>query len=112
MKKLIAATTIAFALSSPAIAFDLGGIDGIPSDIKDTIAMQSGGRITNTQDGQQAGQQQQAGQHGQQQQGGRKARHAGKSSQGSMQAEVMQGMQSMMDGDSDIGASVGSFMGR
>jgi hypothetical protein len=121
MKKLIAATLFAFALSTHAFAFDLGGIDGIPSDMKDTIAKQSGGRITNKA-GQQAGQQgqqqsqqqsqQQAGQDGQQQQGGRKARQARKSQKGSMQSQAMQGMQSLMGDDSDIGSSVGSFMGR
>jgi opacity protein-like surface antigen len=66
MKKLIATTVIAFALASPAMAFDISTIDGIPSDMKDMIAKQSGGRITNKQ-AQQAGQQgqQQAGQDGQ-----------------------------------------------
>ncbi len=49
MKKLIAVTMIAFALSTPALAFDLGGIDAIPGDLKETIAQQSGGRITNRQ---------------------------------------------------------------
>ena len=79
MKKLLAATLIAFALATPAMAFDLGSIDGIPSDMKDSIAKQSGGRVTNKQgqqQGQQGGQQgqQQSGQDGQQQQGGRKSR--------------------------------------
>lgn len=111
MQKLIAAMMIAFALSSPAMAFDLGGINGIPSDIKDTIAMQSGGRITNKQGSQQAGQQQLAGQDDQQQ-GGQRARYARKGQKGSMQAQAMQSVQSMMNGDSDIGSSVGSFMGR
>ena len=31
MKKLIAATLIAFALSTPAMAFDISTIDGIPA---------------------------------------------------------------------------------
>ena len=75
MKKLIATTLTVFALATPAMAFDIGSIDGIPSDMKDTIAKQSGGRITNKQ-GQQGQQgQQQAGQGGQQQQqGGRQSR--------------------------------------
>src|SRR5688572_2329482 len=76
MKKLIAATLVAFALSTPtistqAMAFDISTIDGIPSNMKDTIAKQSGGRVTNkqsTQQGGQQGQQQQAGQGAQQQQ--------------------------------------------
>jgi hypothetical protein len=73
MKKLIAATLVAFALSTSAIstqamAFDISTIDGIPSDMKDMIAKQSGGRVTNKQTDQQGGRQ--AGQQGQQQHAG------------------------------------------
>lgn len=108
MKKLLAATMIAFALSTPALAFDLGGIDGIPGDLKETIAQQSGGRITNRQAAQQ-----QAGMDDQQQRGSRQARQSRKGqNQQAMQARMMQSMQSMMDGDSDLGSSIGSFMGR
>lgn len=94
MKKLFAATMIAFALSTPALAFDLGGIDGIPGDLKETIARQSGGRITNRQA---AAYQQEARQESQ---------------RGSRQARMMQSVQSMMDGDGDLGSSIGEFMGR
>ncbi|HEX6283921.1 MAG TPA: hypothetical protein VFZ71_03560, partial [Pyrinomonadaceae bacterium] len=62
MKKLIATTLIAFALATPAMAFDISAIDGIPSDMKDMIAKQSGGRITNKQSQQTGQTQQQAGQ--------------------------------------------------
>jgi hypothetical protein len=105
MKKLIATTLIAFALATPAMAFDIGSIDGIPSDMKDTIAKQSGGRITNKQ-GQQAGQQgqqgqQQAGQGGQQQQqGGRQSRK-----KLSKQDKAMQQAEQFMNG----GGSSGGF---
>jgi len=105
MKKLFAATMIAFALSTPALAFDLGGIDGIPGDLKDTIAQQSGGRITNRQAAQR-----QAGMDDQQQRSGRQARQSRKG-QG-QQARMMQSVQSLMDGDSDLGSPVSSFMGR
>jgi hypothetical protein len=111
MKKLIAATLIAFALSTPAIstqamAFDLGSVDGIPSDMKDMIAKQSGGRVTNKQGGQQSGQQgqQQAGQDGQQQQqGGRQARKK----KLSKQEQAMQSADKFLKGDSNIGQSIG-----
>jgi hypothetical protein len=49
MKSLIATTLIAFALATPAMAFDISAIDGIPSDMKDMIAKQSSGRVTNKQ---------------------------------------------------------------
>jgi hypothetical protein len=108
MKKLIAATLIAFALATPAMAFDIGSFDGLPADMKDMIAKQSGGRITNRQGSQQSGQQgqQQAGQDGQQQQqGGRQARKK----QG-MQDKAMQSADQFMKGDtSGIGQGVGSF---
>ena len=105
MKKLIAATLIAFALSTPAMAFDLGGIDGLPADMKDMISKQSGGRITNKQ-GQQ-GQQQQAGQDGQQQQqqGGKQARKK----RLSKEEQAMQKADQFMKGDSSIGQGVGSL---
>jgi hypothetical protein len=74
MKKLIAATLIAFALSTPAVAFDISSVDGLPAHMKDMISKKSGGRISNGQGSQQSGQQ--AGQDGQQQQGGRQARQA------------------------------------
>jgi hypothetical protein len=96
MKKLIATTLIAFALATPAMAFDLGSIDGIPSDMKDTIAKQSGGRITNKQ-GQQG--QQQAGQGGQQQQqGGRQSRK-----KLSKQDKAMQQAEQFMNGGGNSG---------
>jgi hypothetical protein len=103
MKKLIAATLIAFALSAPAMAFDLGGIDGIPADMKDMISKQSGGRITNKQ-GQQGQQQQQAGQDGQQQ-GGKQARKK----RLSKEEQAMQKADQLMKGDSSIGQGVGSL---
>jgi hypothetical protein len=114
MKKLIAATLVAFALSTPAIstqvmAFDISTIDGIPSDMKDMIAKQSGGRVTNKradqQGGQQAGQQggQQAGQQGQQQ-SGRQARK-----KQSTQDKAMQSVDQIMKGDSTVGQAIGSF---
>lgn len=102
MKKLIAATLIAFALSTPAMAFDIGGIDGIPADMKDMISKQSGGRVTNKQ-GQQ-GQQQQAGQDGQQQ-GGKQARKK----RLSKEEQAMQKADQFMKGDSSIGQGVGSL---
>ena len=106
MKKLIAATLIAFALSTPAMAFDLGGIDGIPPDMKDMISKQSGGRITNKQGQQdQQGQQQQAGQDGQQQQGGKQARKK----RLSKEEQAMQKADQFMKGDSSIGQGVGSL---
>jgi hypothetical protein len=108
MKKLFAATLIAFALSTPAMAFDLNGIDGIPSDMKEMIAKQSGGRITNKQSGQQQGQQQQAGQDGQQQQqqGGRQA----KKKKQSAQERAMQSADQFLKGDTGtIGQGIGSF---
>jgi hypothetical protein len=116
MKKLIAATLIAFALSTPAIstqvmAFDISTIDGIPSDMKDMIAKQSGGRVTNKQasqqGGQQAGQQgqqQRAGQGGQQQQSGRQARK-----KQSTQDKAMQSVDQIMKGDGTVGQAIGSF---
>lgn len=106
MKKLIAATLISFALAVPAMAFDISSIDGIPSDMKEMIAKQSGGRITSKQGGQQ-GQQQQAGQDGQQQQqqqGGRQARK-----KQSAQEKAMQSADQFMKGDSSIGQGVGSM---
>ena len=103
MKKLIAATLIAFALSTPAMAFDLGGIDGIPPDMKDMISKQSGGRVTNKQ-GQQ-GQQQQAGQDGQQQQGGKQARKK----RLSKEEQAMQKADQFMKGDSSVGQGIGSI---
>lgn len=115
MKKLIAATLVAFAVSMAAIstqamAFDLGSIDGIPSDMKDMISKQSGGRITNKQGGQQAGQQggqqgqQQAGQDGQQQQkGGRQAR----AKKPSKQDQAMESAQKFLGGDGNMGQSIG-----
>jgi hypothetical protein len=113
MKKLIAATLVAFALSTPtistqAMAFDISTIDGIPSDMKDTIAKQSGGRVTNKQSTQQAGQQgqQQAGQGAQQQQqqGGRQARK-----KQSTQDKAMQSVDQIMKGDGTVGQAIGSF---
>jgi hypothetical protein len=104
MKKLIATTLIAFALATPAMAFDISTIDGIPSDMKDMIARQSGGRITNKQ-AQQAGQQQQAGQDGQQQQqGGRQSRK-----KLSAQDKAMQQADQFMKGDGSLGQGIGSF---
>jgi len=108
MKKLIATTLIAFALATPAMAFDLGSIDGIPSDIKDTIAKQSGGRVTNKQ-AQQG--QQQAGQDGQQQQQGGRQRQQ----RLSKQDRAMQQAEQFMNGGGNgggfqgIGQGVGSF---
>ncbi len=119
MKKLIAATLVAFALSTPAIstqvmAFDISTIDGIPSDMKDTIAKQSGGRVTNKQANQQGGQQagQQGGQQGQQQQAGRQqqqqsGRQARKKQ--STQDKAMQSVDQIMKGDSTVGQAIGSF---
>jgi hypothetical protein len=66
MKKLVATTLIAFALVTPAMAFDISSIDGIPSDMKEMITKQSGGRVTNNES-------QQTGQQGQQQ-GSRQSR--------------------------------------
>jgi opacity protein-like surface antigen len=107
MKKLIATTVIAFALASPAMAFDISTIDGIPSDMKDMIAKQSGGRITNKQ-AQQAGQQgqQQAGQDGQQQQ-----QQRGRQSRKKLSAQdkAMQQAEQFMKGDGSLGQGVGSF---
>ncbi len=114
MKKLIAATLVAFALSTPAIstqvmAFDISTIDGIPSDMKDMIAKQSGGRVTNKQAGQQAGQQggQQAGQQGQQQSQQQSGRQARKKQ--STQDKAMQSVDQIMKGDSTVGQAIGSF---
>jgi hypothetical protein len=105
MKKLIATTLIAFALATPAMAFDISTIDGIPSDMKDMIAKQSGGRVTNKQS-QQAGQQgqQQAGQDGQQQQqqGGRQSRK-----KLSAQDKAMQQAEQFMKGDNGISQGLG-----
>lgn len=106
MKKLIAATLIAFALSTPAMAFDIGSIDGIPADMKDMISKQSGGRVTNKQ-GQQ-GQQQQAGQDGQQQQqqqGGKQARKK----KLSKEEQAMQKADQFMKGDGSVGQGIGSL---
>jgi hypothetical protein len=108
MKKLFAATLIAFALSTPAMAFDINSIDGIPSDMKDMIAKQSGGRITNKQASQQGGQQgqQQAGQDGQQQQ------HGGRQSRKKLTAQerAMQQADQFIKGDTGtIGQGIGSF---
>jgi hypothetical protein len=112
MKKLIAATLVAFVLSTPAMAFDISTIDGIPGDMKDMIAKQSDGRVTNKQANQQGGQQtgqqeqqQQAGQAGQQQQqGGRRARK-----KQSAQDKAMQSVDQIMKGDSTVGQAIGSF---
>ena len=105
MKKLIATTLIAFALATPAMAFDISSIDGIPSDMKEMIAKQSGGRVTNKQS-QQTGQQgqQQAGQDGQQQQqqGGRQSRK-----KLSAQDKAMQQADQFMKGDSGLGQGIG-----
>ena len=96
MKKLIATTLIAFALATPAMAFDINSIDGIPSDMKDMIAKQSGGRITNKQS-------QQAGQDGQQQQkGGRQSRK-----KLSAQDKAMQQAEQFMKGDSSLSQGLG-----
>ena len=106
MKKLIAATLIAFALATPAMAFDINSIDGIPSDMKDMIAKQSGGRVTNKQS-QQTGQQgqQQAGQDSQQQQQqGRQSRK-----KLSAQDKAMQQADQFMKGDGSLGQGIGSF---
>ena len=108
MKKLIATTLIAFALATPAMAFDISSIDGIPSDMKEMITKQSGGRVTNKQS-QQTGQQgqQQAGQDGQQQQqqqGGRQSRK-----KLSAQDKAMQQADQFMNGDSGLGQGIGSF---
>ncbi len=121
MKKLIAATLVAFALSTPAIstqvmAFDISTIDGIPSDMKDMIAKQSGGRVTNKQATQQGGQQgsQQAGQQGQQQQagqGGQQQQQGGRQARKkqSTQDKAMQSVDQIMKGDSTVGQAIGSF---
>ena len=103
MKKLIATTLIAFALATPAMAFDISTIDGIPSDMKDMIARQSGGRVTNKQS--QQGQQQ-AGQDGQQQQ-----QQRGRQSRKKLSAQdkAMQQAEQFMKGDSGLGQGVGSF---
>jgi hypothetical protein len=107
MKKLIATTLIAFALATPAMAFDISSIDGIPSDMKEMISKQSGGRVTNKQS-QQTGQQdqQQAGQDGQQQQqqGGRQSRK-----KLSAQDKAMQQADQFMKGDGGLGQGIGSF---
>jgi hypothetical protein len=108
MKKLLAATLLAFALATPAMAFDINSIDGIPSDIKDSIAKQSGGRITNKQSQQQAGQDGQ-----QQQQGGGRQRQQ----RLSKQDRAMQQAEQFMNGDGNggglsgqgIGQGIGSF---
>jgi hypothetical protein len=97
MKKLLAATLNAFTLATPATAFDIGTIDGLPADMKDTIAKQSGGRITNGQS------QQQAGQEGQPQQG-RQARK-----KQSAQDKAMQKADEVMKGDSSIGQAIGNL---
>ena len=98
MKKLIAATLIAFALATPAMAFDINSIDGIPSDMKDMIAKQSGGRVTNKQS-------QQAGQDGQQQQQqGRQSRK-----KLSAQDKAMEQADQFMKGDGSLGQGIGSF---
>ena len=103
MRRLIAATLVAFALATPAMAFDISAIDGIPSDMKDMIAGQSGGRITNKQAGQQG---QQAGQGGQQQQQG--GRHARKKQ--SAQERAMQSVDQFMNSDTGtIGQGIGAF---
>lgn len=103
MRKLIAAALVAFTLATPAMAFDISTFDGIPSDMKDTIARQSGGRITNKQAGQQ---EQQAGQGGQQQQqAGRQARK-----KQSTQERAMQSVDQFMNGDtSAMGQGFGAF---
>ena len=102
MKKLLATTLIAFALATPAMAFDLGSIDGIPSDIKDTIAKQSGGRITNKQS------QQQAGQDGEQQQPGGRQRQK----RLSKQDRAMQQAEKFMNGDGNGGGFGGQGIGQ
>jgi hypothetical protein len=96
MKKLIVTTLIAFALATPAMAFDVSTIDGIPSDMKDVIAKQSGGRVTNKQG------QQQAGQDGQPQQDGRHARK-----KLSAQEKAMQQADQFMKGDSGVSQGLG-----
>jgi hypothetical protein len=105
MKKLIATTLVALALTTPAVAFDISTIDGIPADMKDMIARQSGGRITNKQ-GQQGGQQQgqQQAQDGQQQQGGRQARK-----KQSAQEKAMQQADQFMKGEGGLSQGIGSF---
>ena len=103
MKKLIATSLIAFALATPAMAFDLGSIDGIPSDIKDSIAKQSGGRVTNKQS------QQQAGQDGQQQQQGGRQRQQRLSKQDRAMQQAEQFMNGGGNGGGGIGQGVGSF---
>jgi hypothetical protein len=76
--------------------------------MKDTIAKQSGGRVTNkqsTQQGGQQGQQQQAGQGAQQQQqGSRRARK-----KQSTQDKAMQSVDQIMKGDGTVGQAIGSF---
>jgi opacity protein-like surface antigen len=107
MKRLLATTLLAFALATPAMAFDINSIDGIPSDIKDTIAKQSGGRVTNKQS------QQQAGQDGQQQQQGGRQRQQ----RLSKQDRAMQQAEQFMNGGGNgggvggqgIGQGIGSF---
>lgn len=97
MKKMIAATLVAIALATPAMAFEIGSIDGIPADMKDTIARQSGGRITNGQS------QQQAGQDGQQQR--RQARK-----KQSPQNKALQSVDQIMNGDTGtIGQGIGAL---
>ena len=103
MKKLIASTLIAFALSTPALAFDISSVDGLPADMKDMIAKKSGGRVSNGQSNQQSGQQ--AGQDGQQQQqGGRQARK-----KQSAQDKAMQSADQFMKGDTGIGQGIGGL---
>lgn len=95
MKKLLATTLLALALATPAMAFDVGTIDGLPADMKDMIAKQSGGRITNSQG--------QAGQDGQQQ--GRQARKK----QGA-QDKAIQNADQIMKGDTGtIGQGIGAL---
>jgi hypothetical protein len=95
------------------MACDISTIDGIPSDMKDMIAKQSGGRVTNKradqQGGQQAGQQggQQAGQQGQQQSQQQSGRQARKKQ--STQDKAMQSVDQIMKGDSTVGQAIGSF---
>lgn len=110
MKKILATALIAFALATPAMAFDLGSIDGIPSDMKDTISKQSGGRVTNKQAQSQGGQQgqQQAGQDGQQQQQGGRQRQK----KLSQQDKAMQQAEQFMNGGGQGGPGdqgLGSF---
>lgn len=106
MKKLIVTMLTAVTFATPAMAFDVGSIDGIPSEMKEMIAGQSGGRVTNKQ-GQQGGQQgqQQVGQDGRRQQQGRRQARKKPSSQ----EKAMQQADQFMKGEGGLGQGVGSF---